>query len=105
MIPEGCCPNSATGLNCLHVELTLAREGVADQFPSDQVEAMVNGSAGEILKSRSGTELIFADSDDGRVRVESLDNRVSYDGHLSVSALVGIPTSTRQKLISGFVVF
>lgn len=95
MVSEGCCPNSAPRLDCFHVELTLAREGVANQFPFDQIETVVNGSAGEILESRSGTEVIFADSNDGRIRVESLDDRVLYHGHLS-------DERSAQELISHF---
>lgn len=59
---------------------------MADQSPLDQVEAVVDGSAGEALKGRSGAEVIFADSDNGWIRVEPLDYWVVYDGHLSDEA-------------------
>jgi hypothetical protein len=34
---------------------------------------MINGSARKVLKSRRSEEVVFADTDDGRIRVEARD--------------------------------
>ena len=81
MIADGDSPDSSSGLDCFDVQLAFPGETMTDQGPVYQVGAMIDRSSGEVLESRGGAEVIFANSDDGRVGIEARDDWILDRSH------------------------
>lgn len=79
MIPEGGGPYTASRLWGLDVQLALPCEGMAYQFPFDEIPAVVDWRAREELKCRGRAEVILAHANDGRVGIEAREDRVKED--------------------------
>ena len=70
-------PRPAAGRDAVHLQLTGAGGDVTDQLPRDEVAAVVDRDAGEVLERRGRQVVVVADPHDGGVGMEPRDERVA----------------------------
>jgi hypothetical protein len=76
VVAEGGGVDAGGGAAGAERELFGAGEAVADELPVDEVAAVVDGDAGEILKGAANEVKIFADADDTGIGRKTGDDGV-----------------------------
>ena len=70
-VPDGGCPGAAVGRYVGRRQLARPFDDVADQRPVDQVAAVEDRNAWQVLECRGGEVVVVADPQHARIRVEA----------------------------------